>query len=58
MEKALACKCCGSEDTLQFKHIGTYGHWWVHCDTCGAIGPEKPTMTQAGRAWNEEQKKK
>ena len=56
MEKALKCKCCGNDDTLQFKHIGPF-NWWVHCDECGATGPVKPTPTEAGQAWNEEQVK-
>lgn len=28
------------------------GEWWVHCDTCGQVGPPKPTLPEAGEAWN------
>jgi hypothetical protein len=56
MEKALPCKICGNAQYLVFKCNGP-NIWWVHCDDCGAVGPDKETPTKAGRAWNKEQKK-
>lgn len=55
MNKALPCHNCGSDEALQFKCRGPH-EWWVHCDECGAIGPAKPTMAEAGEAWNKAQK--
>ena len=57
MGKAVDCSLCRTGIHLQWK---TYGgdEWWITCDNCGNHGPAKPTQSQAGEAWNEQEKPK
>lgn len=52
MGEAVACKNCGGKQ-LKFKENSDTDEHWVHCDTCGQIGPVKGSVPEAGDAWNE-----
>jgi len=51
MGQAVACFVCNTDKFLKWR---TYDErtWWVHCDKCGQVGPEKRTIADAGEAWN------
>ena len=52
MRALLPCPFCGSREVSVSHTI--QGPCWVVCETaaCGAIGPTKPTQSEAASAWN------
>ena len=52
MRALLPCPFCGGTE-VSLSHT-VQGSCWVACDTetCGAIGPTKPTPAKAASAWN------
>jgi Lar family restriction alleviation protein len=52
MSALLPCPFCGSTDVAVSHTI--QGSCWAVCETesCGAIGPTKPTPAEAASAWN------
>lgn len=55
--EAAPCRNCGGKK-LMFKENSETDEHWVHCDTCGQIGPVKGSVPEAGDAWNEANKVK
>lgn len=51
--KAVACRHCETDKSLQWKHANSE-LWWIHCDSCGNISAPGQNPTQAGNRWNEE----
>jgi Lar family restriction alleviation protein len=52
VSELLPCPFCGSDDVFMSQAV--QGSCWVVCEavSCGAIGPTKPTPTEAAAAWN------
>lgn len=53
MSELLPCPFCGSDDV--FMNQAVQGSCWVGCEVlpCSAIGPTRPTPTEASAAWNQ-----
>lgn len=53
MGKALPCQRCKTDRYLKWK-IYSEDIWWITCEGCGGCSEPKPSMSEAGEQWNQE----